>query len=111
MSRPRPRPAQDRGDLIASLGPIWRRCQLDDNGCFLWTGATTGRGRPAARIHGRWMHLGRLVLLARGIDLDGKVVHHTCGRPLCLAPGHLRAMTQAAHLAEHRRLRAERAAA
>lgn len=109
MSRPRPRPARDRHDLIGALGPILRRCQLDETtGCFLWTGATTGRGRPAARIRGRWMHLHRLMLLARGVDLTGRIVHHTCGRPLCLAPAHLVAMTQGDHLRHHARLRAAR---
>jgi hypothetical protein len=66
-----------------------------DGECMLWTGAMR------AYRHGTIKHCGRTLVVHRlsyelhhGPIPDGCVVMHTCDRPLCINPAHLRAGTQ-----------------
>ena len=102
----------DRTQFIVQLGRhVLRRVEADpETGCLLWMGGCSGEGYGAVRIGGRMVAPHRLVLAARGVDVAGKVVHHTCGRPHCVQRQHLVAMTNGEHVALHHKLRREAAA-
>jgi hypothetical protein len=105
----------DRGALIAQLAPVLRRITVDpESGCWLWQGATTADGYPHLKADGRTVYAHRLILAVWEVPIDGLVVHHRvedgCRGPRCVLPDHLVAMSNAAHVALHHRLRREAAA-
>jgi len=96
----------ERAALIAVLGPILRRVDFDPwTDCWLSTGGVTAEGYSAVRLDGRQVYLHRLMLEARGIKLDGKIVHHRRETRRCVAPYHLKAMNRRAHVRLHARRR------
>lgn len=61
-----------------------------NSGCWLWTGATNGRGYGAVRLGGRIVGAHRAWFeRAHGPIPSGKVVRHRCDTPLCVNPQHL----------------------
>ena len=86
---------------------FWSRVVVDANGCWTWTGATTGKGYGVATLDGklrlahRWVYH-RLVApvdqeTARGQARDH--VHHAgCRNTLCVNPAHLEARPAGEHL-------------
>jgi hypothetical protein len=96
----------ERAALIAALGPVLRRVEFDPwTDCWLWIGGLTAQGYPTVTLDGRKVYLHRLMLLARGLNLRGKIVHHRCETRRCIAPYHLRAMSRRAHVRLHARQR------
>jgi hypothetical protein len=62
--------------------------------CWLWTGPAlpTGYGRTGVTGRGKYAH--RVVYEAvKGRIPDGLTVDHLCGRPACVNPDHLEAVT------------------
>lgn len=64
--------------------------------CWIWTGATNGRGYGAVRLDGRIIGAHRASYeRAYGPLLEGSVVRHVCDTALCINPAHLKAGSQA----------------
>jgi hypothetical protein len=82
------------------LGPT----QVMPDGCVYWTGKllSTGYGQIGDG-HGkiRGVHVAMYEQFVRPVPA-GMVIHHICEVPKCVAPWHLRAVTQKDHLAIHR---------
>ena len=73
-----------------------------DSGCWLWTGARTSGGYGSVRMGHRSMRAHRAVWeLAVAAVPPGLVLHHRCGRKLCVNPAHLVPVDPAAHLRGH----------
>ena len=72
-------------------GFFWERVQPEPmTGCWLWTGATRGKGYPAFR---REYGHRAMAELAHGIP-RGMVVDHLCKTPACVNPEHLEPVSQ-----------------
>lgn len=79
-------PSVSRSDLAASL---WRHVAKSE-GCWLWTGATKGRGYGHFSRRGRWFAAHRVSFeLAFGPIPTGLRVLHRCDVPACVRPDHL----------------------
>jgi len=64
------------------------------NGCLDWTGAMNGRGYGLTRVNtNEKIYTHRLALQLEGVDIDGLFVLHSCDRPSCCNPKHLRTGT------------------
>lgn len=63
--------------------------------CILWAGrvGSHGYGLVGKRLAHREAYAGEIP--------KGYVVHHDCGNKLCVNPEHLRALSHAAHNADH----------
>lgn len=73
-----------------------------DGDCFLWTGA---RAQSHSLQYGHGWFAGRQMrahraayILANGNIPEGLTVDHLCGRPLCVNPFHLEAVTNAENI-------------
>ena len=70
---------------------LFARTQLDATGCWLWTGAASGRGHGLIWWKGKLCSVARLALAqleGRAIEY-GQFVRRTCGQPSCWRPEHL----------------------
>jgi hypothetical protein len=71
------------------------RCRVDEDGCWIWTGATTGAPRPSGNhgttsINGERESTHRAMWRAVHGDIpDGLCVCHTCDKTLCIHPYHI----------------------
>ena len=87
-----------------------KRCDLDEGGCLVWQGATSGWGYPVANIAGRgtYTYLHKYVYenLVGEVPL-GYVVDHICGNPLCLNVEHLQILTKQGNYIKDRQSWAE----
>jgi hypothetical protein len=87
---------------LEQVPPRYRtRLKVDDNGCWLWTGAKSqGYGyvaifRKATRVH-------RLLFeLFVGPVPEGFQLHHKCEVRACCNPDHLAVLNQLDHSARH----------
>lgn len=66
----------------------------EEGGCWIWRGATAGKGYPVV-CDDRERYVHRLVLLLVGRPVSkGMQAAHRCGHPTCINPDHLYAATQ-----------------
>lgn len=72
-----------------------------ETGCWLWTGARTGKGYGSFERGGRVFRAHRFAYETAVGLADGLHVHHKCFTPLCVNPDHLEALTPAEHIARH----------
>ena len=71
---------------------LMSKVSIQDNGCWLWTGAVDGKGRPSFRPGGRataelaYRTAYTLIVgpIPQGLELD-----HLCFVPMCVNPDHL----------------------
>jgi len=56
--------------------------------CLIWRGSTAS-GYGAKYINGEQRYAHRLALIDEGVDVEGKLVLHECGKRLCVNPDHL----------------------
>lgn len=69
---------------------FWDRVSIDPNGCWLWTGHTTGKGYGAMAYGGKTHSVHRLMVMHLGVDIPPKMyVCHKCDTPRCCNPKHL----------------------
>lgn len=64
---------------------FYRQCQVAD-GCWDWQGAIDGKGYGALTFHGRQFRAHQVAWeIATGAPVpDGKIIGHTCDRPICV---------------------------
>jgi hypothetical protein len=62
----------------------------DDCGCHLWTAAKNNVGYGFFRYHGKMQLAHRVLMKLQGIDIEGKMVYHTCDNYHCVNPDHLK---------------------
>jgi hypothetical protein len=68
--------------------PLTGRYEVAENGCWLWTAGSGGRGYPRVRFKGRSEGAHRVAFyLAHGYMPT--IARHTCDTPLCINPAHL----------------------
>lgn len=99
------RVAIENRDYPALLVEIKNRCQVDESGCWLWTGATVqsrkGGSYPTYKTGNSQWQVHRLALEAKlGAPLGSQTAHHTCARPQCVNPEHLQQATARDNVAE-----------
>lgn len=64
--------------------------EWDDEGCWLWTGATTSRGYGSIHIQGKPRTAHRVSLQIWDVEIPtGMDVRHTCDVRRCVRPDHL----------------------
>ena len=86
-----------RGDLLEK---IKSNIKINKNNCWLWKGATSGKGKSAGRGYGRMSVNGytsavhRVMYVCVNGYLPNKIqVDHICNNRLCCNPEHLQAVT------------------
>ena len=58
---------------------------IESNGCLIWTGGRSGKGRGAFNVKGKVKVAARVALtITTGIDLEGFDAGHTCDNILCM---------------------------
>lgn len=79
-----------------------QRRHVDENGCWVWTGAKTSAGYGQIRNGAnRWLYVHRVAAqVLGGLDIDGRVVMHSCDNPPCFNPAHLSAGSHADNRAD-----------
>jgi len=77
-----------------------------DRQCWLWTGHTDRKGYGQFKWRGkaRWAHRWIYELMVGPIE-EGLTLHHKCGNPGCVRPGHLTPLTVSENTAEGNRRR------
>ena len=92
----------------SAIKHFWERVEKSDDGCWIWTGASSGRGY--GHIRSDWTQLLAhkfSYFLHYGPIPEGHVVRHKCDNPGCVRPDHLVAGTQKDNIADmdqkHRR--------
>lgn len=79
--------------------------ELDDNGCWNWTGASSGRGYGVFRLKNprRQVYSHRLsyVTFVDNVRSDD-VIHHVCENIKCVNPLHLEVTKQDWHMRQHK---------
>lgn len=79
---------------------FWKKVQKNDEGCWLWQGATFRNGYGNFRLQGPerrniGAHIFSFIISNGQIPDDGKVIMHHCDNPACVRPDHLRVGTRA----------------
>jgi hypothetical protein len=76
---------------------LWGRVIIQPDGCALWTGAVQSSGYGHMSVgEGRIQYVHRISYsISHGEIPPGFVVDHICSNRLCVAPGHLEAVSLA----------------
>ena len=93
--------------MTRTIAELRARCDTGAGGCWLWQGATDGRGiavvwvssgiAPALKGRGQPLLGPRAALLLAGRTIPpGHVAYNVCGDRLCCNPAHARAATKRA---------------
>lgn len=80
---------------------ILNKIKFKSNGCWIWTGATAGRGRPygLTNLRSRKIYAHRFIYqLLKGPIPKHTELHHLCNETLCVNPKHLTALTHKDHM-------------
>jgi hypothetical protein len=82
--------------LWERIGP---RIEIDDSGCWIWTGSKNSLGYGEISYRGsKWRaHRAAYTALVGPIP-DGLVLDHLCRTPSCVNPAHLEPVTQAENI-------------
>jgi hypothetical protein len=88
-------------DRDALAARVLKRTIVDE-GCLVWIGDTYPDGYPRISFHCKTRRLTRLVLEAKlnRPMLPGMYALHSCDRPRCVNPSHLREGTQSENIRE-----------
>lgn len=78
------------------------RCEMHPCGCLDWIGAHTDRGYGRFWLGGRWVYPHRLALAAMSGHPPARRPYalHSCDRPSCVHPAHLRWGNQRENMCE-----------
>lgn len=88
-----------RSPLLEAMGRFAAKTRRDENGCLVWTGATTSNGYGKIWIAGKWMRAHRFSYQAfigevpEGLELD-----HLCRNRRCCDPLHVEPVTHQENL-------------
>lgn len=80
------------------IDKILKRVVLQDDGCYIWTGPTSGNGRGGGygrmNLDGHTVSVHRTMYAAIHGPIPGKKqIDHTCCNRLCCNPNHLEMVT------------------
>jgi DNA-binding XRE family transcriptional regulator len=84
------------------LERVLAEVKIEEDGCWEWTGACNRGGYGGLSFAGVWWYVHRLIaVLFLGLDAaSGLYVLHTCDRPQCCNPSHLRLGSHADNMAD-----------
>lgn len=69
---------------------FWEKVSKSSDGCWLWTGATNGKGYGRFGVGGKNKFAHRVAYeMSRGAIPLGMIVMHRCDTPACVNPNHL----------------------
>lgn len=107
-----PPPATPHGRRERIFEKVMRRVRIEADGCWIWTGPDSGKGRgggyPRMSLDGATVAVHIVMWIIRhGPIPPKKQIDHQCSRRMCVNPDHLQMVT---HL-RNQRLRDERRAA
>jgi hypothetical protein len=82
---------------------VMSRVEVQENGCWVFTGTTVRGGYGQIRYHGKTYYVHRVIHEALiGPIPDGFQVDHLCFNPPCCNPAHLEAVTRDENMARSR---------
>src|SRR6185437_1338635 len=76
------------------------RSYINENGCLIWEGPTSGRGYGVTCWQGKQVYVHRLIYQLEHPDETLNVIRHTCDTPRCWLLEHLRNGTTAENTAD-----------
>jgi hypothetical protein len=78
---------------------FYEKCELDQNGCWVWTAYTDAWGYGRLRVDGRSVEAHRVGYeLVVGPIPEGLELDHLCRKPACVNPFHLEPVTTAVNV-------------
>ena len=82
------------------------RYKVNENGCWVWTGAVDHLGYGVLKISGKKLYAHRVSYsVHNGTLKPGNVVRHECDNPSCINPNHLKRGTHSDNVMDRVRRR------